>query len=73
MDLTDSINYVGSADGKLIAADFPREARRDFTIRPWESEAAPDAEVRAKEVEFIKTYRASDPTIGYNQWPKPSP
>jgi hypothetical protein len=32
MDLTDSINYFVSADSKLIAKDFKREERRDFTI-----------------------------------------
>ena len=32
-DLTDSINYFGSADGRLIEADFTRAQRRDFTIR----------------------------------------
>lgn len=31
-DLTDSINYFGSANSKLIAKDFTREERRDFTI-----------------------------------------
>jgi hypothetical protein len=41
MDLTNSINYFGSAESKLIATDFAPEARRDFTIRRevlWESE-----------------------------------
>ncbi|EOR27552.1 hypothetical protein SDC9_201139 [bioreactor metagenome] len=32
-DLTDSINYFGSANSKLIEKDFIREERRDFTIR----------------------------------------
>ena len=32
-DVTDSINYFGSADGELIEQDFTREQRRDFTIR----------------------------------------
>jgi hypothetical protein len=47
-DLTDSINYFGSANSKLIAKDFTREERRDFTIRKeilWESETATDKEV----------------------------
>jgi hypothetical protein len=42
-DLTDSINYFGSADGKRIEKDFAREHRRDFVIRKqilWESETA---------------------------------
>ncbi|MGB2806628.1 MAG: hypothetical protein WBC22_02725 [Sedimentisphaerales bacterium] len=32
-DLTDSINYFGSADSGLIAQDFSREERREFTIQ----------------------------------------
>jgi len=72
-DLTDSINYFGSArDSRLIANDFPREARRDFSIRReilWESETADDSEVSRREVEFIRQYRSNDPEIGYNRWP----
>ena len=44
-DMTDSINYFGSADSELIAKDFTQEERRDFTIRKeilWESEDASD-------------------------------
>ena len=32
-DRTDSINYFSSASSKLIAEDFTREQRQDFTIR----------------------------------------
>lgn len=77
MDLTDSINYFGSASSALIAKDFTRGQRRDFTIRKqilWESETATDSEVRQKETEFIRELKANDPTVGYNQWPRaPSP
>jgi hypothetical protein len=72
-DLTDSINYFGSASSELIARDFTRDQRRDFTIRReilWESESASDAEVTKKELEFIQKLRSNDPSIGYNQWPK---
>jgi hypothetical protein len=72
-DLTDSINYFGSASSEIIAKDFTREQRRDFTIRKeilWESEEASDAEVTRKEIEYIQELRSNDPTIGYNQWPK---
>lgn len=34
-----------------------------------QSESATDAEVRKKEVEFIRLLRSNDPTIGYNRWP----
>ena len=72
-DLTDTINYFGSANSKLIAEDFTREERRDFTIRKeiiWESETASDKEVNQKEVEFIRKYQSNNPLVGYNQWPK---
>ncbi len=72
-DLTDSINYFGSADSKTIGRDFTREQRRDFTIRKeilWESETATDEEVNKKEIELINYFRSNDPSIGYNQWPK---
>jgi hypothetical protein len=72
-DLTDSINYFGSASSEFIAKDFTREQRRDFTIRKellWESETATKQEVRKKEVEFILAFRSNDPAIGYNQWPQ---
>lgn len=72
-NLTDSINYFGSADSKIIENDFKREQRRNFTIRKerlWESEKASDNEINQKEVELINLYRSIDPTVGYNQWPK---
>ncbi len=72
-DLTDSINYFGSADDKIIEKDFSREQRRDFTIRKeilWESETATDKEVNQKEIELIRQLKSNDPAIGYNQWPK---
>jgi len=73
MDLTDSINYFGSADSQLVAKDFTRDRRRDFTIRReilWESASATDAEVRAKEAELIIACGSNDPSGGYNKWPK---
>lgn len=72
-DRTDSINYFGSASSKLIAQDFTREQRRDFTIKReilWESETASRDEVNAKEKEYILEFKSNDPTIGYNRWPK---
>jgi hypothetical protein len=72
-DLTDTLNYYGSADSRLIERDFARDEWRDFTIRKqilWESATASDREVNAKEVEYIHELQSNDPTIGYNQWPK---
>jgi len=71
-DLTDTINYFGSADSKLIAADFTREQRQDFTIRReilWESENASDPDVNQKELEFIRSFQSNNPAIGYNRFP----
>ena len=72
-DVTDSINYFGSASSALIARDFTREQRRSFTITRdilWESETATRAEVNQKEIEFIVSLKANDPSIGYNQGPR---
>lgn len=70
-DLTDSINYFGSASSDLIAHDFTREERRDMTIRKEILfESYDTAEVNRKEVEFIRKYNSNDPSVGYNQWPK---
>lgn len=75
-DVTDSINYFGSAHSELIAKDFTREQWRDFTIRRqiiWESETASNQEVSQKERELILAHRANDPEVGYNRWPQPKP
>jgi len=73
-DLTDSINYFGSANEALVAADFTRDQRRDFTIRReilWQSETASDRDVNQKEMEYIVALRSNEPDVGYNRWPKP--
>lgn len=70
-DLTDSINYFGSASSDLIAKDFTREQRQDFTIRKeilLESED--EAEINKIEPELIREHESNNPEIGYNQWPK---
>ena len=72
-DLTDSINYFGSASSQLIEKDFTREQRRHFTIRKeiiWESETASNQEINLKEMEYILLHKANHPTIGYNQRPR---
>jgi hypothetical protein len=72
-DVTDSINYFGSASSKLIEKDFTREQRRDFVIRKeilWESETASNEEVNKKEIEYVLLFRSNDPSLGYNQRPK---
>jgi outer membrane protein assembly factor BamB len=72
-DMTDDIRYFGSASPKLIALDFTKEQRRDFTVRReilWESETATKSELVRKEYEFIKSLRSNDPAVGYNRAPK---
>jgi len=72
-DLTESFNYFGSSDSKLIARDFTREQLRDMTIRKevlWESETSTDSEVSRKQAEYIRSYRSNDPSVGYNRWPR---
>jgi|ERR1700692_981158 hypothetical protein len=73
-DLTGSINYCGSPNSALVAADFTEEQSRDFTVRKqilWESEHATNEEVDAKEIEFIVALHSNDPAIGYNRTLKP--
>lgn len=70
-DLTNSINYWGSASSEYIALDFSDEERSDMTIRReilFESEST--KEINKAEVEFIKKYNSNNPEVGYNQWPK---
>jgi hypothetical protein len=72
-DITDSINYFGSASNKIIAQDFTREQRQDFTIRKeiiYESETDTNETITKKEHELIRLYQSNNPTIGYNQSPK---
>ena len=72
-DLTNTLNYFGSADSALIEKDFTREQQRDFTVRKqiiWESETASDFEVSKKEVDYIRSLRSNNPASGYNQWPR---
>lgn len=72
-DVTDSINYFGSASSALIAKDSTREQRYSFTITReilWESEDATKEEVDELERRAIVELRANDPSVGYNRWPK---
>ncbi len=75
-DLTDTLNYFGSANSELIEKDFTREEQREFTITKeiiWESETASDQEVNQQEIEFIQKYESNNPKIGYNRWPPFNP
>lgn len=75
-DLIGSFRYFGSPNMDVVNADFeslPKEQQLDYSVRKqilWESEDCSDAEVNAKEVEFIRKYQSNNPDIGYNRWPK---
>jgi hypothetical protein len=52
---------------------FPREQRRDFTIRRkilWVPDTTSRADVSAKDVAVILPLHSNEETVGYNQWPK---
>lgn len=70
-DLTNSINYWGSAQDLIIAEDFSDEERLDMTIRReiiFQSKST--KEVNSKESVLIKEFQSNNPEIGYNRWPK---
>ena len=70
-DLTNSINYFGSANSEIIAKDITREERQNFTIkREILMESMDGSEINKAESKFILEYRSNNPEIGYNQWPK---
>lgn len=73
-DITDTLNYFGSVNSKLIEQDFTREQRRDFTIRKEILLELPDEtdnrEITRQEVAFIREYGSNDPSRGYNRTPK---
>jgi len=70
-DLTDSINYFGSAESEYVARDFTKEERNDFSIRKEIlMESIDDTEINKAESKFILEYQSNNPEIGYNQSPK---
>jgi hypothetical protein len=75
-DLIGSFRYFGSPNMDVVNADFqslPKEQQLDYSVRKqilWESDDCSDAEVNAKEVEFIRKYESNNPDVGYNRWPK---
>lgn len=73
-DVTNTLTYFGSVNSNLVAKDFTKDQRKDFTIRKeilFESED--ENEVNKKESDFIRQYQSNKPDIGYNQWPKYNP
>lgn len=73
-DLTDTIDYVGSPNSKIIAQDFTREQRRNFIIRKEILIEFPDStdnkEISKQEIALITQYESNNPQKGYNRNPK---
>lgn len=75
-DSVGSYRYFGSPNMHVINDDFAslsESVRQDYTIRKqilWESADCSEAQLSAKEVEFIRKFRSNDPEVGYNRWPK---
>lgn len=72
-DRTGSALYFGSPKSALIVNDFTDQELSDFTIRKqilWSSQDCTQAELNAKEVEFIFSCKSNNPAIGYNLRPK---
>jgi len=70
-DLTNTLNYFGSADSSLIEKDFSEIEKKCFVIKKEIIfESFDIKEINVKEVEFIKKLKANNPLIGYNRWPK---
>lgn len=70
-DLTNTLNYFGSADSSIIEKDFSEIEKKCFTIKKEIIyESFDEKEINIKEVELINKFKANDPKIGYNKWPK---
>lgn len=74
-DSVGSYRYFGSPNMDVVNADFeslPEAVKKDYTVRKqilWESASCSEAELSAREVEFIRAHRSNDPDVGYNRWP----
>jgi hypothetical protein len=73
-DLTDTINYFGSANSKLIEQDFTREERQDFIIRKEILLEFPDStdnsEIYRRGIALIIECGSNDPSKGSNRNPQ---
>jgi len=70
-DLTNSINYWGSANSELIEKDFTADERKDMSIRREIIYQSTDTdEINRMEAVLIRENGSNNPEVGYNQWPK---
>ncbi len=71
-----SFLYFGNPSMGIVNADFanlPKEAQLDYSVRKqiiFESEDISESELLRKEIAYIREYKANDPEIGYNRFPK---
>jgi len=69
-DLTGSITCLGDFNPGDVNNDYRNIKIPCFTIRKevlWESESADDSELREREAQYIKIFKADNPKFGYNQ------
>lgn len=64
LDLTDTLNYFGSANSQLIEQDFSREQRRDFP------DGTDNSEIYRREIALIIEHGSNNPLRGYNRNPR---
>ena len=70
-DLTNTLNYFGSADSSLIEKDFSEIEKKCFIIKKEIIfESFDTKEINLREVEFINKFKSNNPEIGYNKCPK---
>lgn len=75
-DVTNSINYFGSASDELIAMDFTEEQRMSFSITKdilYKSDSISNKELTKLEFDFIRECQSNNPAIGYNRNPPYKP
>lgn len=66
-----SLRYFGSWDNAVVAKDFTKEEFTKFSLtKEILFESSDKNEVSKMEADFIRQHRATDPQIGYNQWPR---
>lgn len=66
-DVTDSINYFGSASSAMIAKDFTRQQRQ---LHSDAGNSVGIGDGNEMERRAIIQHRSNDPAIGYNRWPR---
>lgn len=72
-DRTNDANYFGSADSRLIAAEFSQRELDDFTIRKQilvRRKNTTIQELNRLEREQIEKHQSNEPKVGYNRWPR---